>query len=276
MKSPDQQATDKPVTMRALACLALLITCLVSTHPARAGAACNAAVTTEAAFTKAMALAVRARTALDESGAEVALIARVGQDLSGYGLRYSHLAYVWRDHPQGRWLVVHELNECGTARSALFNQGLANFFMDDMFAYDSLIVIPGQDSQHRIAAMLGSTTALAMHAPGYNMLSYAWSDRYQNSNQWVLESYAASASDTPLTTRGDAQRWLKAANFEPITIHVNSLQRLGARATRANVAFDDHPFNRRMAGQIDTVTVEAVVAFIQHRDPGARQLTLRE
>ena len=259
--------------MRALATIAL-VACLLTNGEATAGTACTGAVTTESTFTKAMALAERTRAALDESGAEVALIARVGQDLSSYGVRYSHIAYVWRDHPKGRWLVVHELNECGTARSALFNQGLANFYMDDLFAYESLIVIPGAASQHRIVAMLPSSTALALHAPRYNMLSYAWSDQYQNSNQWVLESYAASASDTPITTRRDAQRWLKDADFQPRTVHVNAIKRLGARALRANISFDDHPFERRMAGQIDTITVEAVVAFITRQDRDAKQLKI--
>ena len=262
--------------MRALVTAAALAVCLLTHGAAHAGTACNAPTTTERAFTKAMALAERTRVTLEETGAQVALIARVGQDLSSYGLRYSHIAYVWRDHPQGRWLVVHELNECGTARSALFNQGLANFYMDDLFAYESLIVIPGAASQRRIATMLASNHPLAMHTARYNMLSYAWSDQYQNSNQWVLESYAASATDTPLAARRDAQRWLRSAGFAPRTVHVNSIKRLGARALRANVAFDDHPFERRLAGQIDTVTVEAVVAFIARHDPDARQITLSE
>ncbi len=46
----------------------------------------------------------------------------------------------------------------------------------------------------------------------------------------------------------------------------------------ANVSFDDHPFARRMAGQIDTVTVESVFNFVRQRDPGASQqlITLRQ
>jgi hypothetical protein len=43
---------------------------------------------------------------------------------------------------------------------------------------------------------------------------------------------------------------------------------------RANVAFDDHPFERRMAGQIDTVTVESVYRFIEQRDPQHQKIHL--
>jgi hypothetical protein len=44
---------------------------------------------------------------------------------------------------------------------------------------------------------------------------------------------------------------------------------------KASVAFDDHPFDRRMAGQIDTVTVESVYKFIAAIDPGSQRLLLR-
>lgn len=261
--------------MRRPTCAAtLLFLLLIQGVQAQAGTACNAAPTTEQAFVKGMVLAEKTRAALDASGAEVALLARVGQDLSSYGVRYSHIAYVWRDHPLGRWLVVHELNECGTARSALFNQGLANFFMDDLFAYESLVVIPGPASQRRLGAMLASPAPLTMHTPRYNMLSYAWSDKYQNSNQWVLESYAAGMAEQPAASRRDAQRWLKTANFAPRTVRVSSIKRLGARVVRANVAFDDHPFERRMAGQIDTITVEAVVDFIKQQDRETSVITV--
>jgi hypothetical protein len=50
--------------------------------------------------------------------------------------------------------------------------------------------------------------------------------------------------------------------------------RLGARMFRANVAFDDHPFDRRMAGQIDTVTTGAVLSWVRARDPQARVLVV--
>jgi hypothetical protein len=41
------------------------------------------------------------------------------------------------------------------------------------------------------------------------------------------------------------------------------------------VAFDDHPYERRMAGQIDTVTVDSVVRFIKAQDQQARTITIR-
>jgi hypothetical protein len=242
---------------------------------AHAGSACEDKKIDAAAFVKAMQLAENARQALEASGAQVAMIARVGQDLSKYGLRYSHMAYVWRDHPRGRWLVVHELNECGTAHSALFNEGLGNFFLDNMFAYESMIVVPGAPAQARLAAMLASNTASKLHLARYNMLAFPYSTEYQNSNQWLLETYAAaSAADVRIEDRAQAQAWLKLAGYRPITIEIPALTRLGARMFRANVAFDDQPFDRRMAGHIDTVTVDSVVRFVEQRDADAREISV--
>ena len=239
---------------------------------ATAGSACEGKKVSQVSFVKAITLAEHTVKALDASGAEVALIARVGQDLSKYGLRYSHVAYVLRDHPKGRWIVVHELNDCGTARSALYDQGLANFFLDDMFAYESALLIPSPESQARIVRMLGSPAPLRLHDGRYNMLAYAFSTQYQNSNQWVLESYSAASSELPVRDREAAQAWLKLAGFQPLTVHVPASARLGARLFKANISFDDHPFARRMAGEIDTVTVESVLRFVRQRDAGARQI----
>ncbi|WP_308925226.1 DUF2145 domain-containing protein [Janthinobacterium sp. J1-1] len=108
--------------------LTILVFSLLLAGAAHAGRSCEEKPTDANTLVKSMALAQKTWQALDASGAQVALVARAGQDLSKYQLRYSHMALAWRDHPQGRWLVVHELNECGTAQSSLYNEGLGNFF----------------------------------------------------------------------------------------------------------------------------------------------------
>jgi len=259
--------------MRRLFAL-LALAGVLCTGAAQAGTACTEAKPDATAFIQSMQLAERTRATLEASDAQVVLIARAGQDLSKYGLRYSHMAYAWRDHPQGRWSVVHELNQCGTAESALFNEGLGNFFQD-LYAYEARIVVPSPAVQQRLAAMLASRTPQRMHSPRYNMLAYPFATAYQNSNQWLLESWAAAMSEFPVNDRAQAQAWLKLANFQPITLQIPATTRLGARMFRANVAFDDQPFDRRMAGHIDTVTVESVIRFVHQRDPGSRDIDMR-
>jgi hypothetical protein len=252
--------------------LALLFVCTAAAH---AGQQCADKPMSIDEVRKSLDLAERSQRTLDASGAQVAIIARVGQDLSRYGLRYSHVGLAWRDHPAGRWVVVHLLNDCGTAQSALYNDGLGNFFLTELFQYNAEILLPAPAVQQRLAQMLASRAPRRMHQPSYNMLAYAFSTRYQNSNQWVLEMVAAaSAAPGEVETREEAQRWLRQAGFAPGTVQIDAATRLGARMFRANVAFDDHPFGQRMAGEIDTITVDAIERFLR-ADRQARQFEVR-
>jgi hypothetical protein len=222
-----------------------------------------------------MDLAQRANQALDASGALVALVSRAGQDLSRYRLRYSHMGIALRDHPAGRWTVVHALNDCGSASSALYNEGMGNFFLTDLYRHEAQLIIPGAGVQARLAALGATRTPIRLHEPRYNMLAYVYSTRYQNSNQWVLETLAAAlAPGGQVETRAEAQKWLKALRYQSPTIEIPASVRLGARMFRANVAFDDHPLDRRMAGQIDTVSTDAVLRLVRMVDPEAKVLTL--
>jgi hypothetical protein len=249
--------------------LALCMNC------AAAGQACTETVLTEETLKNALRLALKTRDALDASGAEVVLVGRVGQDLSKYRLRYSHLGFVWRDHPEGRWIVVHELNQCGTANSGLFNEGLANFYLDDVFAWEGIILVPSEPIQGKIVACLREGLFIRLHEPNYNTLAYPFSTQYQNSNQWALEVLADAMAPSLLTGRGQAQQWLKTNAYMPTTLEIPAMTRLGGRMFRANIAFDDHPSERRWAGQIDTVTVESVFAFVASRDPTSKRVLLR-
>lgn len=222
-----------------------------------------------------MDLAQRTVAALDASGAQLALVARAGQDLSKYGLRYSHMGVAVRDHPAGRWTVVHALNDCGTAVSGLYNEGMGNFFLTDLYRHEAQLVIPGPGAQALLAKLFATRTPLRLHEPRYNMLSYVYSTRYQNSNQWVLETVAAAlAPPGQVETRPEAQAWLRATGFRPPTVEVPAAVRLGARMFRANVAFDDHPFERRMAGQIDTVSTDAVLRLLRMVAPETTTRTI--
>lgn len=222
-----------------------------------------------------MDLAQRTVQALEAGGAQVALVSRAGQDLSRYRLRYSHMGIAVRDHAAGRWTVLHELNDCGSAVSGLYREGMGNFFLTDLVRHETQLVIPGPEAQARLARLLATRTPVRLHEPHYNMLSYVYSTTYQNSNQWVLETLAAALAPAgQVETRAEAQQWLRALGFQPPTVEIPAAVRLGARLLRANVAFDDHPFERRMAGQIDTVTTDAVLRMLRMVDPQARTLTV--
>lgn len=248
---------------------------LLAACEAHAGQACADKPLTPGEVVRSMDLAQRTVQALEASGARVALVARAGQDLRRYGLRYSHMGVAVRDHPRGRWTVVHELNDCGTAASGLYYEGMGNFFLTDLHRFEAQLLIPGEALQQRMAALFATRTPLRLHEAHYNMLAYVYSTRYQNSNQWVLETLAAASAPVgQVETREEAQAWLKGMRYQPPTVEIPATTRLGARMFRANVAFDDHPFDRRMAGQIDTVTTDAVRQFVRGVDASSRTMVV--
>lgn len=252
-----------------------LLALLACALPAHAGQACEEKPLTPNEVIMSMDLAQRTVQALEASGAKVALVSRAGQDLSRYRLRYSHMGVAVRDHPAGRWTVVHELNDCNTADSGLYHEGMGNFFLTDLYRHETQIVIPGPAMQARLASLFATRTPLRLHEPHYNMLAYVYSTQYQNSNQWVLEILAAATAPAgQVETRAEAQAWLRAIRYQPLTVEIPAAVRLGARMFRANVAFDDHPFERRMAGQIDTVTTDSVVRFVRMTDPDAKTMVI--
>lgn len=217
------------------------------------------------AFNSAAALSA----ALDKAQPQVAVIARVGQDLSKYGLLYSHLGFVLKDPASGQWRTMHLLNACGTADSAIWREGLANFFLDDLFSYQSLIVIPSPEAQKKIAAKLADPAQyLQLFTPHYNMLAYPFATKYENSNQWALELLTKAYADTiDIDTREKSQQWLKLMGYAPTTLNLGPMSRLGGRMFRANVAFDDHPNERRFDDKIDIVTVDSMTQFLKKIDP---------
>lgn len=247
--------------------LPILLTSLIVSINAYAGRPCNEVNQTSTVIQQASNSAIKVEKALNDSGAEVVLIARVGQDLSQYNLKYSHVGLAYKTGNE--WSILHELNTCGSAESSLYVQGLANFFLDDMFSYESKILVPSKELQESIKIKVISNVKNAdkFHSSRYNMLAYPFSTKYQNSNQFILELVASTMSkEINVENREQAQQWLKLAGYQPTTLNVGTGTRLGARIFKANIAFDDHPFDRRMAGMIDTITVDSVFTFISKKD----------
>jgi hypothetical protein len=260
---------------RIVAALWAVTLALLCAPTARAGRSCEEVTLPAEEIDRAMQLAWKTRETLEASGAEVVLLARIGQDLSKYGLRFSHMAFVWRDHPAGRWMTIHMLNACGTADADLHDEGLGNFYAIGLKSHVGGVLIPSAETQRRLATMFGAGLHWDLYTPKYNMLAYPFSTKYQNSNQWALETLARAVDGGDrVKDRVSAQQWLKGRGFVPTTVELGTGTRLGARIFRANVAFDDHPLGRRLAGHIDVVTVESVFRFVAQIEPDAKQLSI--
>ena len=257
-----------------LACAAVM-----TATPAHAGRSCDSRKPVPAqVIERGMQLAAQTSAALDaehaRAGVRVVALARAGQDLTKYGLRYSHLGWAYKT-PEGPWRVLHKLNQCGTARAHVDRQGLGQFFMDDLWRYEAVYAVPTPEVQQRLLAVLqdkGRTKTL-QHLP-YSMVSYAWGRKYQQSNQWALETLAMALEPATVRSRGQAQAWLQFKGYEPTTLRLGPLTRMGGRVGSANIAFDDHPNEKRFSDRIETVTVDSVLAWMQRTQLAAAPVVL--
>ena len=59
------------------------------------------------------------------------------------------------------------------------------------------------------------------------------------------------------------------------TLKISALKCLGARATAANVAFDDHPNEKRFTDRIEPVTVDSVFAWLNRDGLGGPVQVIR-
>ena len=253
--------------------LVLALAIVAAANGAEAGRSCEQRVPDALNVQRAMTLAEHTARRLDDTGAQVVVLGRVGQDLSKYGQRYSHMGLAYRDGKV--WRVAHKLNQCGSAQAAIYRQGLGEFFLDDLFDYQAGIVVLSPAVQAKLLPVLVDNRRLAqLHTPAYSMVAYPWATTYQQSNQWALETLAMT-QDPAATTRPRAQAWLKLQGYEPSTLHLSALTRLGARMTAANVAFDDHPNDKRFSDRIETVTVDSVFAWLQRSGLGSPAIVVR-
>jgi hypothetical protein len=255
----------------------LAIALLIAAGTAQAGRSCETRAPSAGAVERSLTLAQHTAARLEASGAQVVVLARAGQNLSEYGLRYSHLGLAYRDGDgsNAAWRVVHKLNACGSAQASVYRQGLGDFFLDDLYRYEAAIVVLQPDVQARLLPTLRDNARLArLHTPAYSMVAYPWSLRYQQSNQWAIETLA-STQDPVASTRDRAQAWLRLQGYEPTTLHLSALKRLGARVTAANVAFDDHPNEKRFSDRIETVTVDSVFEWLNRSALGGPVQVIR-
>lgn len=251
-------------TERMLAA-AMAVVGVVGLLPAqgRAGTRCEAETVSPQKVADAAQTALTVAAALDQRDAPAALVARVGTDLSAQGLVYSHIGFVVRDHPAGRWTAVHLLNECGSDRSNLYVQGLVNFFSDHLVNQDSRIVWLDPAQAQRLADRLRALPRGGLHQPHYNLIARPGSADYQNSTAWVLEILATTLADTaPDANRRAAYFAAERDGFRPDSIHIPYSKRVLGGLFSANVAFTDHSIGTRLGGDYPVVTVRSIVTYL--------------
>jgi len=228
----------------------------------RAGTACEDEPLAPRKLADAAQTALTVADALEQRDAPLALVARVGTDLSAQGLVYSHVGFVVRDHPAGRWTAVHLLNECGSDRSNLYAQGLVNFFADDLVNQGARIVWLEPALAQRLAERLRALPQGALHQPHYNLIARPGSVEYQNSTAWVLETVGAALTQAQASDRAAAFAAAQRDGFRADRVHIPYSKRVLGGLFSANVAFTDHPVGTRLGGDYPVVTVRSIVDYL--------------
>lgn len=210
---------------------------------------------------------IDAANLLSPDGDKIFLIGRMGQNLDEYNLKYSHGAFLFKNN--GNWEVYHELNECSSDKSNIFNEGVLNFFLDDLYKYNSIIISFDNDTNRYLKEVLANKQDIKeAHNPHYNLLAYPFNSKYQNSNGWLLEIMAkalAKKDHKEIHSQEEFIAFIKDINYQPAVLNINMFKRLGGRMFKANVAFDDQPFDERMAGHIRTYTFDGLFEFFKSK-----------
>jgi len=253
----------------------IFLSVVVFSVPVSAGQSCGEKTATAEGSARSAQLSAQVLDALEQRQLSFALVARVGVDLSEFGLRYSHVGVAWRDHPRGRWFTFHLLNRCGTGQSELIEQSLDDFFKVELHSYQALIVAPSFPMQLKLQKAFFSPLARQLHEQEYNMISHPFSIKYQNSNQWVLEVMStALAPPGTISSRQTAQDWLRDKGYTPSIIPISLGKRVGARVFSPHVHFTDHSSEEFSAGRYSVVSVDSVLAFLKAQSQGVTEIEL--
>jgi hypothetical protein len=232
---------------------------------AHAGQTCEQKQPLAADVERSLDLALRVARRLDASGARVVVLARAGQDLSRYGpaLVAPGLCLPRRQRRAATLARAAQAQRLRQRQRRAVPPGPGRVLLGRPARVQRrLCRAHAGAAGAAAAAAAGQPARGAADEPRYNMVAYPWAQTYQQSNQWAIETLAM-AQEPSINSRERAQAWLRFQDYRPTTLRINALTRLGARVGQVNIAFDDHPNERRYSDRIDTVTVDSVFAWLQ-------------
>ena len=232
---------------------------------------------------KLLRLAAVIKTELEASGQRLALVARSGTDLRRFDQRYSHAGISLKASPNAPWSVRQLYYACDERLPRLFDQGLPGFLLgtdDPTLGYVSVLLLPGDAAAALEPRALDNALALQLLGRRYSANAYAFSTRYQNCNQWVLElaatAWGAGASGPGAALDADprarAQAWLQAVGYRPTVFELGSRALQWFATAIPWVHDDDHPREDLMQARFRVSMPASIEAFVQARWPTTRRL----
>ncbi|MCR9212366.1 MAG: DUF2145 domain-containing protein [Proteobacteria bacterium] len=238
---------------------------LATNSEANSNAQCNQQLVDTELFAVASENSVKLLNKLNDSKGDLAIISRVGSDISSKGLKYTHAGIVWRDTVSSKWQISHVLNDCEADTAKFYQHGLLDFFLTDLFSNDILVTVPVPELQAGLIDLLAKEDAMKVFSPKYSMIAYPWQTEIQNSNQWILEVIAmaqGSLEGQKIRSRVEAQEYLKEKSFQGSVIRVWFFESLFGALFKENVSFSDHTEEERAAGKYEFVSVKSLVNYL--------------
>ena len=219
------------------------------------------------------------KTELDQSGQSLALVSRSGLALQRLGQRYSHAGVSLKASPNTPWSVRQLYFACDEKRSRIFDQGMSGFVLgvnDANEGFVSIVLLPTEAAAPLERAALNDHLALQLLSASYSANAYAFSQRYQNCNQWLAEMLASAwgslvPQDNP---RGAAQQWLADHNYQPTVFDVGWQPLMWLAARLRWLHSDDHPTRDLEAAQFRVSMPQSIEAFVHQRHPDATRIEI--
>lgn len=214
---------------------------------------------------------------LEKSGHSVALIARSGLDLSRLGARYSHAGVSLKVSPNGAWSVRQLYYACDEQKPRIFDQGMSGFLLgtdNPYIGYVSVVLLPANEAARLERVALDDHRALRLLGSAYSANAYAFSARYQNCNQWMLEMLAVAWGDLADTDelRLEAQQWLRDKRYLPTAFEIGFRPLMWLAAFIPWLHNDDHPADD-IGRKIYRVSMPgSIESFVQDTVPGANRV----
>lgn len=211
---------------------------------------------------------------LERSGASAAVVSRAGLDLARFGLRYSHAGLALKANPNSPWSVRQLYYACDDQRPRIFDQGMAGFVLGAEQAEEghlSVVLLPAGADAALARSALDERTPLALLAGEYSANAYAYSTRYQNCNQWLVELLASAWGGA--VQRDSAQAWLRERGYEAQPVNVGRALVIAAHFVPL-VHVSDHPEDDLRAQTMRVSMPDSIEQFLRRETPQAQRLEL--
>lgn len=219
------------------------------------------------------------RETLENSGQQAAIISRAGTSLDWLSIRYTHSGVSLREASGSPWSVRQLYYACDEEKPHLYDQGLAGFIQDNDgrdTAYASIVLLPPEAEQALIAQAANNPAALTMLGGNYSANAYAFSTRFQNCNQWLIELLASAWGDLPasMPPREAAQQWLRAQHYEPHDLKVPYAIPLWIANLIPLLHNSDHPADELAADHYQISLPDSIESFVHTLWPQARRIEM--